>query len=83
MTNQWLSTTKAAKNFGISPDTLKRWGRPKTGYLREGVHCKRGIKVSHPHDWNINLCSAELQSQGFHLLIAMIKYHKTTLTLAQ
>ena len=65
MTNQWLSTSKAAKHFGISPDTLKRWGRPKTGFLREDVHWKRGMKVSHPHDWNIDLCSAELEFQGF------------------
>ena len=61
----WLPTTKAAKIFGISPYTLRRWGSPKTGFLREDVHWKRGMKASHPHGWNIELCSAELESQGF------------------
>ena len=65
MNNQWLSTSKAAKHFGISPDTLKRWGRPKTGFLREGVHWKRGMKVSHPHDRNIASDADALQAAGF------------------
>ena len=41
MTNQRPSTSKAAKHFVISLDTLERWGRPKIGLLREGVHWKR------------------------------------------
>ena len=60
-----LPTTKAAKIFGISPYTLRRWGSPKTGFLRENIHWKRGMKASHPHVWNMGLCCAELESQGF------------------
>ena len=61
----WLPTGKAAKIFGISPYTLRRWGSPKTGFLRENVHWKRGMKASPPHGWNMELCSTELESQGF------------------
>ena len=61
----WLKTSDAAKHFGISALTLKRYGREGTGFLREGVHWRRGMKPTHPHAWNIELCSAELESQGF------------------
>ena len=63
----WLPTSKAAKALVISPYTLRRRGWPGTGFLREGVHCKRGMKASHPHGWNMELCTAELESQGFLL----------------
>ena len=67
MSETWLPTTKAAKIFGISPYTLRRCGSPKTGFLRENIHWKRGMKASHPYGWNMELCIAELKSQGFLL----------------
>ena len=69
----WLPTTKAAKIFGFSPYTLRRWGSPKTGFLCENVRWKRGMEASHPHAWNMQLCNTELKYKGFCLLIGLIK----------
>tara|TARA_B000000565_G_scaffold88647_1_gene64843 strand:+ start:255 stop:545 length:291 start_codon:yes stop_codon:yes gene_type:complete len=76
MSNQWLSTSKAAKHVGISPDTLKRWGRPKTGFLREGVHLKRGMKVSHPLAGTWNSAVVHWNPRAFCLPIGAIEYYR-------
>lgn len=39
MTEQWVSSTKAAEHLGISPRTLKRWR--DAGKLIPGVHFRR------------------------------------------
>jgi hypothetical protein len=66
-TTTWLKTPAAAKALGIRTETLKRfWSDPETGFLREGVHWRRGG----PHHnsaraWNLEACLAAKAAQGY------------------
>ena len=61
----FVPTAVAAKIFGISPYTLKKYGRPKTGFLREGVHWERGMSVTSSKGWYVEECRQALKDQGF------------------
>lgn len=52
---QWLPTTEAAYQLGISPCTLKRYFK-RDGILLEGVHVKRSPVSNQALRWNVNLC---------------------------
>ena len=60
-----LTTAVTAEKFGISPETLKRYGRPGTGFLREGVHWKRGMTRTSSKGWYVEKCRQALLDQGF------------------
>ena len=60
-----LTTAVTAKKFGISPETLKRYGRPDTGFLLEGVHWKRGMTRTSSKGWYVEKCRQTLLDQGF------------------
>lgn len=52
---QWLPTTEAAYQLGVSPCTLKRYFK-RDGILLEGVHVKRSLVSNQALRWNITLC---------------------------
>ena len=61
----FVPTAVAAKMFGISPYILKKYGRPSTGFLREGKHWERGMTTTASKGWYVEECRQALADQGF------------------
>ena len=61
----FVPTAVAAKMFGVSPYTLKKYGRPETGFLREGKHWERGMSPTASKGWYVGECRQALAEQGF------------------
>ena len=61
----FVPTVVAAKTFGISPYTLKKYGHPKTGFLREGKHWERGMSPTASKGWYVGECCQAQAEQGF------------------
>ena len=65
-TKTWLPTDQAAQILGIKPATLKRrYGHPKSGFLREGQHWKSGMHSNSTKAWCIEECKTELLNRGY------------------
>ena len=62
----WVRTAQAIKILGIKRDTLVRsYANPETGFLRQGVHFKKGIYSNSSKSWEINACKQALLKQGY------------------
>ena len=61
----FVPTAVAAKMFGISPYTLKKYGRADGGFLREGKHWERGMSRTASKGWYVEECRRALAEQGF------------------
>jgi hypothetical protein len=60
-TSEWLPTTKAARQLGISSCTLKRYFR-RDGLLQEGIHLKRGTCSNQSLQWHVRRCREALRN---------------------
>ena len=61
----FVPTAVAAKIIGISPYTLKKYGRPETGFLREGKHWERGMSRTASKGCYVEECRSAMAEQGF------------------
>lgn len=59
---EWLPTTQAAHQLGISPCTLKRYFK-RDGLLQEGLHLTRGERSNQPHLWHVRRCREALRAE--------------------
>lgn len=64
----WVSTPEAEQILGIKRDRLKRsFSYPSNaqGFLKEGIHWKRGPFHNSPISWSIPACIEALEAKGF------------------
>ena len=65
---EWVPTPEAERILGIKRDRLKRsfsYPTSEDGFLREGIHWKRGPFDNSPITWNLPQCIEALQAKGF------------------
>ena len=65
---EWVPTPEAERILGIKRDRLKRsfsYPTSEDGFLREGIHWKRGPFANSPITWNLPQCIEALQAKGF------------------
>ena len=66
MTRKWLPTAKAAEVLGVNPVTLRRiYGHAETGFLKEGIHWRKGMRSTYPRGWDVEACRETLEDQGY------------------
>ena len=65
---EWVTTPEAERILGIKRDRLKRsfsYPTSDDGFLREGIHWKRGPFPNSPITWNVPKCIEVLEARGF------------------
>jgi len=60
---RWLPTGQAARELGISPDSLKRYA-DRDEVLVLGEHWRHGVHSNSPRVWNLPLCLQALNHRG-------------------
>ena len=60
---RWLPTGQAARELGISPDSLKRYA-DRDEVLLLGEHWRHGVHRNSPRVWNLPLCLQALNRRG-------------------
>lgn len=60
---RWLPTGQAARELGISPDSLKRYA-DRDEVLLLGEHWRQGVHSNSPRVWNLPLCLQALNRRG-------------------
>ena len=60
---RWLPTGQAARELGISPDSLKRYA-DRDEVLLLGEHWRHGVHSNSPRVWNLPLCLQALNRRG-------------------
>ena len=60
---RWLPTGQAARELGISPDSLKRYV-DRDEVLVLGEHWRHGVHSNSPRVWNLPLCLQALNRRG-------------------
>lgn len=60
---RWLPTGQAARELGISPDSLKRYA-DRDEVLVLGEHWRHGVHSNSPRVWNLPLCRQALNHRG-------------------
>lgn len=60
---QWLPTGLAARTFGVSHDSLKRYA-DRDCFLIECKHWRRGVHPNSPRLWNMSACAEALAYRG-------------------
>lgn len=60
---RWLPTGQAARELGISPDSLKRYA-DRDEVLVLGEHWRHGVHSNSPRVWNLPLCLQALNRRG-------------------
>ncbi len=62
----WVRTSDAERILGVNRRTLKRaYAHPDNGFLKEGVHWKRGMYFNSSVTWNVTACKQALLKQGY------------------
>jgi hypothetical protein len=63
----WLPTGEAARQLGISADTLKRWSDPRssTHCLQSSTHFRRGKFANSPIRWRVDLIERVIDERTF------------------
>lgn len=66
---EWVPTPEVEQILGIKRDRLKRSfsypANKEQGFLREGIHWKRGPFPNSPITWNVPACIEALEAKGF------------------
>ena len=65
---EWVTTPEAEQLLGIKRDRLKRsfsYPTSEEGFLKEGIHWKRGPFDNSPITWNVPQCVKALEAKGF------------------
>ena len=60
----WMKTSLAAMQLGISPDTLHRRRDTNGGFLEMGRHYVLGPHTNSPLTWNIKECRQAFNQRG-------------------